>query len=85
MAAQWPEDDEIAIAASLLARLEKDLPAAAERLAPVISRAPDNLRAILLWTQIMLDQKVPDPLELLRRVLTPIPPIRSCGSNTLDY
>ena len=66
MAAQWPEDDEIAIAASLLARLEKDLPAAAESLAPVISRTPDNLRAILLWTQIMLDQKASDPLKLLR-------------------
>ena len=66
MAAQWPEDDEIAIAASLLARLEKDLPAAAESLEPVISRTPDNLRAILLWTQIMLDQKASDPLKLLR-------------------
>ena len=66
MAAQWPEDDELAIAASLLARLEKDLPAAAESLAPVINRTPDNLRAILLWTQIMLDQKASDPLKLLR-------------------
>ena len=65
IAAQWPEDDQAAIAASLLARLKGDLKQAESFIAPVLERSPEDIRAVMLWTQLMLDQGVADPLNLL--------------------
>ena len=65
IAAQWPEDDQAAIAASLLARLKGDFKQAESLIAPVLERSPEDIRAVMLWTQLMLDQGVADPFNLL--------------------
>ena len=65
IATQWPEDDQAAIAASLLARLEGDLKGAEAFILPVLERSPEDIRAVMLWTQLMLDQGVADPFSLL--------------------
>jgi tetratricopeptide (TPR) repeat protein len=73
LAAQWPEDDQIAIAASLLARLEKDPARAEDFLNPVLARDPENVRAVMLWTQLQLDQSTPDPFQRLAETLARFP------------
>ena len=65
IAAQWPEDDQAAIAACLLARIEGDLKGAESFILPVLERSPEDVRAVMLWTQLMLDQDADDPFELL--------------------
>ena len=50
LATRWPEDDQVAIAASLLARLEGDFSLAESLIRPVLERSPDDTRAIMLWT-----------------------------------
>ena len=65
IAAQWPEDDQAAIAACLLARIEGDLRGAESFILPVLERSPEDVRAVMLWTQLMLDQDADDPFELL--------------------
>ena len=54
MVEQWPSDDQVAIAASLLARLEKNYPLAVSLLEPVLERSPSDMRAVMLWTQLQL-------------------------------
>lgn len=73
LAAQWPEDDQIAIAASLLARLEKDPARAEDFLNPVLARDPENVRAVMLWTQLQLDQSTPAPFQRLAETLERFP------------
>jgi tetratricopeptide (TPR) repeat protein len=73
LAAQWPKDDQIAIAASLLARLEKDPARAEDFLNPVLARDPENVRAVMLWTQLQLDQSTPDPFQRLAETLERFP------------
>ncbi len=73
LAAQWPEDDQIAIAASLLARLQNNPARAAALLDPVLNRDPENIRAIMLWTQLQLDQSAADPFQRLADTLRRFP------------
>ena len=73
LANSWPDDDEAAIAASLLARLEGEWELAASLVEPVLDRAPEDTRAILLWTQIMLDRGERDPLMRLAETVTTYP------------
>ena len=70
IAAQWPEDDQAAIAACLLARLEGDLKRAELFISPVLKRSPEDVRAVMLWTQLMLDQDAEDPFQLLTTTVT---------------
>ena len=65
LATRWPDDNEIAIASSLLARLEQDWRLAESFLLPVLERSPGDVRAIMLWTQLQLDQSLPNPLQRL--------------------
>jgi len=65
LATRWPDDNEIAIASSLLARLEQDWRRAESFLLPVLERSPGDVRAIMLWTQLQLDQSLPNPLQRL--------------------
>jgi len=65
LATRWPDDNEIAMAASLLARLEQDWRRAESFLLPVLERSPEDVRAIMLWTQLQLDQSLPNPLQRL--------------------
>ena len=65
LATRWPDDNEIAIASSLLARLEQDWRLAESFLLPVLERSPEDVRAIMLWTQLQLDQSLPNPLQRL--------------------
>lgn len=65
LATRWPDDNEIAIASSLLARLEQDWRRAESFLLPVLERSPEDVRAIMLWTQLQLDQSLPNPLQRL--------------------
>ena len=65
LAETWPDDDEAAIAASLIARLQGELELAALLIEPVLNRMPQDTRAILLWTQIVLDRGDDDPLGRL--------------------
>ena len=73
IAAQWPEDDQAAIAACLLARLEGDLKEAESFILPVLERSPEDVRAVMLWTQLMLDQNADDPFELLATTVSRYP------------
>ena len=73
IATQWPEDDQAAIAASLLARLEGDLKGAEAFILPVLERSPEDIRAVMLWTQLMLDQGVDDPFNLLATTVSRYP------------
>ena len=73
LAQQWPEDDQIAIAASLLARLQNDLEQAATLLSPVLERDPENVRAVMLWTQLQLDQSSANPFQRLVDTLERFP------------
>ena len=73
LATRWPEDDQVAIAASLLARLEGDFSLAASLIRPVLERSPDDTRAIMLWTQLMLDQSSDSPFELLAETVSAYP------------
>jgi len=73
IATQWPEDDQAAIAASLLARLERDLKGAEAFILPVLERSPEDIRAVMLWTQLMLDQGVDDPFNLLATTVSRYP------------
>ena len=73
IAAQWPEDDQAAIAASLLARLEGDFKQAESFITPVLERSPEDIRAVMLWTQLMLDQGNDDPFNLLATTVSRYP------------
>ena len=73
IAAQWPEDDQAAIAASLLARLEGDFKQAESFITPVLERSPEDIRAVMLWTQLMLDQGADDPFNLLATTVSRYP------------
>ena len=73
LAENWPDDNEAAIAASLLARLQGETELAEQRIEPVLNRMPEDTRAILLWTQIMLDKGVDDPLQRLAATVNAYP------------
>ena len=73
LAARWPDDNEIAIASSLLARLEQNWRRAESFLLPVLERSPEDVRAIMLWTQLQLDQSVPNPLQRLEDAVAAFP------------
>ena len=73
IAAQWPQDDQAAIAASLLARLEGDFKQAEAFIVPVLERSPEDIRAVMLWTQLMLDQGSSKPLDLLATTVSRYP------------
>ena len=73
IAAQWPENDQAAIAASLVARLEGDFRRAESFIVRVLERAPEDVRAVMLWTQLMLDQGVNDPFDLLATTVSRYP------------
>ncbi len=73
IAENWPEDNEAAIAASLLARLNGELELAARLIEPLLNRMLDDTRAILLWTQIMLDTGDDDPLRRLAETVKDYP------------
>ena len=73
IAVQWPEDDQAAIAASLLSRLEGDFKQAASFIVPVLERSPENIRAVMLWTQLMLDQGASNPFEVLASAVSRYP------------
>ena len=73
IAAQWPEDDQSAIAASLLARLEGDFKRAESFIVPVLERSPEDIRAVMLWTQLMLDQGSRNPFDLLATTVSRYP------------
>lgn len=73
LATRWPDDDQVAIAASLLARLEGELSLAESLIRPVLQRSPDDTRAIMLWTQLMLDQSSESPFELLAETVSTYP------------
>jgi tetratricopeptide (TPR) repeat protein len=73
LATRWPDDNEIAIASSLLARLEQDWRLAESFLLPVLERSPGDVRAIMLWTQLQLDQSLPNPLQRLEDAVAAFP------------
>ena len=73
LATHWPENDQIAIAASLLARLNKDPVEAEAFLSPVLARDPENVRAVMLWTQLQLDQSAAAPFQRLADTLAAFP------------
>ena len=73
LATRWPEDDQIAIAASLLARLEKDWKLSESLIRPVLERSPEDIRAVMLWTQLMIDQSSESPFILLAKTVAAYP------------
>ena len=73
LAIRWPEDDQIAIAASLLARLGKDWKLAESLIRPVLERSPEDIRAVMLWTQLMIDQSSESPFTLIAKTVAAYP------------
>ena len=73
LSSRWPNDDEIAIAATLLARLKQDWQLAESLILPVLQRSPGDVRSIMLWTQLQIDQSVENPLERLVEAVTEYP------------
>jgi tetratricopeptide (TPR) repeat protein len=73
LSSRWPNDDEIAIAATLLARLKQSWQLAESLILPVLQRSPGDVRSIMLWTQLQIDQSVEDPLERLVEAVTEYP------------
>lgn len=73
LANRWPNDNEIAIASSLLARLEQEWRRAESFLLPVLDRSPEDVRAIMLWTQLQLDQASSSPLKRLEDAVAAYP------------
>ncbi|MDG2460160.1 MAG: tetratricopeptide repeat protein [Luminiphilus sp.] len=73
MVERWPADDQVAIAASLLARLEKNYSLAMSLLQPVLERSPADTRAVMLWTQVQLDTSANDPFKRLRNAVEAYP------------
>lgn len=73
LSSRWPNDDEVAIAATLLARFKQDWPLAESLITPVLQRSPNDVRSIMLWTQLQIDQSVEDPLERLVEAITDYP------------
>ena len=73
LSSRWPNDDEIAIAATLLARLKQDWPLAESLILPVLQRSPGDVRSIMLWTQLQIDQSAEDPLKRLVDAVTDYP------------
>ena len=73
LAERWPEDDQTAIAASLLCRLENNPSRAEAFLSPVLERDPENIRAVMLWTQLQLDQSAVSPFQRLADTLVAFP------------
>ena len=73
LAHEWPDNDQVAMAASLLARLQKRFVDAETLLEPVLQRSPEDVRALLLWTQLQMDQKQPDPLARLEQAVLAYP------------
>jgi len=70
---RWPEDDQVVIAASLLARLEKDFEHAQALLSSVLERSPQDTRAVMLWTQLEIDRSAADPFRRLADTLDAYP------------
>ena len=73
LSARWPSDDEVAIAATLLARLQQEWPLAESLILPVMQRSPGDVRSIMLWTQLQIDQSAENPLERLAEAVTDYP------------
>ena len=73
LSARWPNDDEVAIAATLLARLQQEWPLAESLILPVMQRSPGDVRSIMLWTQLQIDQSAENPLERLAEAVTDYP------------
>ena len=73
LAADWPEDQDIAIALAYLYRAQNKPDAALETLDPVLIASPNEERALLLWTQIKLDQDASKPFKRLRAALKRVP------------
>ena len=66
LAADWPDDTDIAIALAYLRLEQNNTEAALAALAPVLERQPDEERALLLWTQLQLDAGSSDPYKPIR-------------------
>ena len=73
LSARWPSDDEVAIAATLLARLQQEWPLAESLILPVLQRSSGDVRSIMLWTQLQIDQSAENPLERLAEAVTDYP------------
>ncbi|WP_040482252.1 tetratricopeptide repeat protein [Luminiphilus syltensis] len=55
LAMQYPEDVDLTLAQALLKREQGDTAAAIEQLDALLSREPDDERALVVWTQLALD------------------------------
>ena len=73
LAVDWPEDQDIAIALAYLYRAQNNPEGALDILDPVLNQSPDEERALLLWTQIKLDQGGKNPFKRMRAALKRAP------------
>jgi tetratricopeptide (TPR) repeat protein len=73
LAADWPDDQDIAIALAYLYRARSEPDKALETLDPVLIASPNEERALLLWTQIKLDQDAKKPFKRIRAALKRVP------------
>lgn len=73
LAADWPEDQDIAIALAYLYRAQNDLTKALNALVPVLDADPNEERALLLWTQVKLDQNAKKPFKRMHAAVKRAP------------
>ncbi len=66
---QWSANNHLIIATSLLSRFQGDWKLAEERLKPLLKSSPIDVRALMLWTQIQLDQEKENPYDLLKKAV----------------
>lgn len=63
LAAEWPEDQDIAIALALLEREMLNPAGALEVVSGILASDPGEERALVLWTQIQIDLEDPKPYQ----------------------
>ena len=73
LAADYPEDIDIAIARALMYQQQERLPEAADALEPVLDADPYDERGLVLWTQIELDAESKKPFSRMKAAVAANP------------
>jgi tetratricopeptide (TPR) repeat protein len=73
LAQNWPDSPDVGIALAFLHREQGRYAQCLEDLDPVLALAPDDDRALVLWTQVKLDTSAKEPFDRLHRAVNTYP------------
>ncbi len=73
LAQDWPDSPDVGIALAFLHREQGRYAQCLEDLDPVLALAPDDDRALVLWTQVKLDTSANEPFDRLHRAVNTYP------------